>query len=190
MARSSNAEAILTDLLTRSIGLALDEALLDDQPASDARPAGLRYGIAASAASTAPNSVDALMSDIETLSRAVEPATAVHPIILASQTRALTAELRSYHGLRLLTVLGSHALIGTMIIMAIAPNAIASILGSVPEILAVRDAASIQLDTAPDGTLSTKSLWQADCVAILVRLPVTWGLRSATGVAWLTATNW
>ena len=43
----SNAEALVTDALTRSVGLALDSALFDSAAADLVRPAGLRHGITA-----------------------------------------------------------------------------------------------------------------------------------------------
>jgi len=59
MLRSSNVEALMTDALVRSSALALDAAVFDANPASPARPAGLRYGIPASTASSAPSETDA-----------------------------------------------------------------------------------------------------------------------------------
>src|SRR5262249_55667296 len=52
MVESSNAEVLVTDALTRSVGLALDSCLFDPAPADDVRPAGLRAGIAALPASS------------------------------------------------------------------------------------------------------------------------------------------
>jgi hypothetical protein len=48
MLSGSNAEAMVRDALTRSAALALDQALLDANASTAARPAGLRYGISAS----------------------------------------------------------------------------------------------------------------------------------------------
>lgn len=189
MVHSSNIEALMLDALKRSIGLALDKVLLDDQPADDARPAGLRHGIAPLTASTAPESGAALMQDIEMCRRAVADVTPTHPIYVMSATRALMAQLRSQHGLQPLTVLGSLALKGTMIMLAITPENIASVLDGAPEISATRDAA-LQMDTMPSDISALRSMFQTDCVAILIKLPVTWAVRSPKGVAWVVTTNW
>jgi hypothetical protein len=53
MLTGSNAEALVTDALTRATGLAIDAALFDFEAADEVRAAGLRHGIAASTASTA-----------------------------------------------------------------------------------------------------------------------------------------
>ena len=189
MVRSSNIEVLMTDALIRSTGLALDAALFDANPDDGARPAGLRYGITASTASAAPDPVAALMSDIETLSHATVTATRTYPIYVSDHARAQAMELRSTHGLRPLIVLGSFGLSMQNILIAVAPDNLVSVLGAAPEIRAIREAA-VEMDTAPVGGAPSKSLWQTDCIAVLVKLPVTWGMRSAAGVAWLTITNW
>jgi hypothetical protein len=192
MVSSSNAEAIVLDALVRSVGLALDSALLDDVVGDDSRPAGIRNGIAPLTASLAPDPIAALMSDIEMLHRAVAPVSANHPILVMSTTRALMAELRSQHGLAPLVVYGSLALRGTMIAIAIATDAIASVLDGAPEIVSSRDAA-LQMDANPSANFdaaAVRSIWQTDCVALLVRLPVSWVVRSPRAVAWMTTTNW
>src|SRR4029077_8114186 len=47
MIAGSNAEALVTNALTRATSLAIDAALFDAVAGDDVRPAGLRYGIAA-----------------------------------------------------------------------------------------------------------------------------------------------
>jgi len=191
MIRSSNIEALMLDALIRSTALALDTVLFDANPDDGARPAGVRYGVTALTASSAPNPLDALMMDVEALNTATEPVTATHPIIVMSPTRALMANLRSTIGLSPLIVLGSGGLLNSKIMIAVTPNNIASVLEGMPDIATTVHAA-VQMTTtpAPGTTESVRSMWQTDCVAILVRLPVTWAVRSATGVAFLTAQNW
>src|SRR5262245_15684213 len=184
---SSNIEILVFDALIRSCALALDSYLFDDIAGDDTRPAGLRYNVTASVASTAPDPVAALMQDIETLSRAVSPVTATYPTYVASSTLGLMAEMRSTHGLRPLTILGSQVLTGTMMMFAVAPNNVVSVYGDRPYVSASRDSA-LQMDTIPGAAI--KSIWQTDCVAIMVKLPVAWAVRSATGVAWVITTNW
>ena len=118
-------------------------------------------------------------------------ATATYPIYVTDQGRALAMELRSTHGLRPLVTLGSPGLNLMNILMAIAPENLVSVLGETPEIVSRRDVAGA-MSTVPtvDGDQPTKSMFQTDCVAIRVRLPVSWGSRSPKGVSWLTITNW
>jgi hypothetical protein len=189
MVRSSNAEALVLDALTRSIGLALDKAFLDDQPGDIDRPPGILYGSAPLIASTAPDPLAALMQDIENLHRAVAPVTASHPLFIMSTTRALLAQLRSQHGLDPLSVFGSYALRNTMRMITLTPDNLVSVVGGTPEISVSRESA-LQMDTAPGAGSAGRSLWQTDCVGVLLRLPITWGLRSSQGVAWTVTTNW
>lgn len=196
MIRSSNIEALMTDALVRSTALALDQALFDDQPEDAVRPAGLRYGKAALAASSAPEAFDALVSDVETLNSTIEATTPLPPLFVMSPAKALTTGLRTNRNLA--SLFGSHALRGTEDVIAIAPDSIAVVFGKRLEIDAKRGAVTIHTDNAPmplvanDGTPAAPMLsaWQADCVAVKVRWPVTWALRSPDGVAWLTAQNW
>ena len=189
MVRSSNIEVLITDGLVRSTSLALDRALFDDLAGDAARPAGLRHGVTPLAASTAPEPVAALMQDIENIRRAVGEIASAHPIYVMSKTRALLAQLRSTHGLDPLVVLGSRALRGTMIMLGIVPETLASVYGGAPDISATRESAML-MNSTPDESPPSRSLWQTDCVAILVRLPVSWAVRSPFGVAWLVTTNW
>ena len=194
MVRSSNIEALLRDALFRSAGLALDAVMFDNQPGDASRPPGLRYNVPPLTASTAVDKATALLDDIETLHKDIEPVTPTHPAIyVMSPTRALMAELRSPHGLDPLVIIGCWAFHGTNDVAALAPDIIVSAFGEVPEIEASPEPA-VQMDTVPTdinaAVTRTTSAWQSGCIALKLRLPVTWALRSDVGLAWLTATGW
>jgi hypothetical protein len=197
MVRSSNVEALMRDALIRSTALALDQAFFDSSPASSARPAGMRSGVAALTASPAPDALAALLNDVETLNGAVISVAPVHPIFVMSIRRVLTAQLLSPHGLAPLQLFGTYALAGTKDVIALTPDAIVSVAGTVPEVSVVREASVHVAAPASEvvgspGTVAApiRSLYQSDCTAIRVRVPVTWGLRTPQGVAWLSATHW
>jgi hypothetical protein len=194
MLRSSNAETLIFDALVRSAGLTLDAALFDASPASAARPAGLRYNIAAITASAAPDPTAALLADVEALHAEVSAVNTPNPTYVASHTRALMAELISPHSLDPLKVLGTQPLKGSKILMVISPRVVASVSSDgFPEILVMREAA-LHMETAPaqdvGGASPLRSMFQTDCVALLVRIPVTWVVRSPIGISWLVCTNW
>jgi len=195
MIKSSNAESLIRDALIRSAGLTLDTVMFDANPGDTARPPGLRYNVSPLTASTATDKSTALLDDVETLHLDLEPVTPKSPALyVMSPTRAVMAELRSPHGLDPLTIIGTYAFHGANIVCALAPDIMVSAFGDVPEIEASREGA-VQMDTTPVvdiGTAATRtsSMWQTDCVAIKLRLPVSWALRSDVGLAWLTATNW
>jgi len=197
MVRSSNVEAFMRDALICSTALALDFAFFDSTPASSARPAGLRSGIAAASASAAPDPLAALIDDIETLNGGVVAVTPTHPVFIMSIRRVLTAQLLSLHGLAPLQLFGTYALAGTKDMIALSSDAIVSVAGVMPEISVVKEATlhmaapALELVDSPGTVVApSRSLWQTDCTAIKVRLPVSWGLRTPQGVAWLTATHW
>ena len=191
MVHSSNVEVLVFDALVRSAALALDSVLLDANPASSARPAGLRNGITAIAADASPEPLAALVNDIGNLYAAVAATATRSPVYVMSASRAFSTRYLLPPGWAPADSLGSFALHGTTDMLAIAPNAIASVYGNNVEISASRESA-LQMETAPTdlSTGPTRSTWQTDCVAIRLKLPVTWALRTAGAVAWLTATNW
>jgi hypothetical protein len=190
MINSSNAEVLITDALFRSIALTLDSVLLDDQPASAARPAGLRYNVTPITADPSPDPVIAMVADMTNLYLQIAPVADRPPIVVNSLARTAKAQISSSHGLNPITAIGSITLRGTDDMIAIAPNVLVSAYGTGAEVSASREAA-LQMDTLPiDGAPAHRSTWQTDCIALKLRLPVTWALRTQAGVAWLTATHW
>jgi hypothetical protein len=191
MVQSSNVEVLMNDVLARSVGLALDKVLLDNQPAAPERPAGLRYGITSIAADSSPDPVAAMVADISNLLTTLAPIIARPPILVQSGARTMTAQLLSHHGLDPLIAQGSVSMRGTTDMIMIAPDVIVSALGDMPEISASRESA-LQMEDAPTELMNgpTGSMWQQDCVAVKVRLPITWGARASTGITWTTATHW
>jgi hypothetical protein len=197
MLRSSNVEAFMRDALIRASALALDQAFFDVNPSSNSRPAGVRNGIAALTASPAPDALAALISDIETLNGAVVAVTPMHPVFIMSIKRLLTAQLLSPHGLAPLQTFGTFALANSTDMIALSSDAVVSVAGTLPEISLMKDATlhmaapALELVDSPGIVAApSRSLYQSDCTAIRVRLPVSWGLRTPQGVAYLAATHW
>ena len=145
MIAGSNAEPLVTDALTRSVGLAIDAALFDDVAGDDVRPAGLRYGIAASTASAITDPDQALTEDLSTLAGMVSAIGG--PItIVASPERAIAISLRAKRELPF-PVLGSHA-VASEDVIAIATQGLASATDPIPEISSSR-MGTVHMDTAP-----------------------------------------
>jgi Phage capsid family len=183
---SSNAEAAIGDSLVRSAGLALDVALFDSNAADAARPAGLRYGIAASTASNNADGQQAFFEDIVTLMGAVSAVAGAGPIVLvAGAGRGIVMGLRAISAEKLV-IFGSAAVGNDLI--AIAPAGVVAALDPEPEI-ETSNAATVVMDTAPGaaGTMGPeRSAFQTASVALKMRWPVSWARRSAAAVAWLT----
>lgn len=193
MAESSNAEQLIGDALLRSTALALDAVLFDSNAATAARPAGLRNGIAKLTASNASDLHEAAVQDISALFDAVATVGGMGPYVLvASPGRAMSLRIRmtrydaNAEQLVVGTVVGTPAVGNDLI--AIAPAALATAFSPEPDVETV-NAGTLILDTAP-GVAGTggpeRELFQSDSIAIKVRWPVSWALRNANAVAWLT----
>ena len=95
MVETSNAEALVTDALLRSVGLALDAVLFDATAGDAIRPAGLRAGIAALTATASPAGPDdAMIEDLTNVGGAVSVLGA-DPIFIVAPPRAIEIQLRA-----------------------------------------------------------------------------------------------
>jgi len=199
MVTGSNAQALIEDVLRQNVGLALDGALFDANPAvAETRPAGLRHGIAALTASVATDPTDAMLADIATVAAGVAHAAGNSPITLvANPVRAIMLKLRTPRDLPM-TVLASSA-IAPADLVALAPSAVVSATDGVPEISAAK-ATLVHQDDAPTniGTegspnvvaAPTISTYQTDALALKCRMQASWARRDDRAVAWLSATGW
>ena len=186
----SNAEALVTDALTRATSLAIDAALFDAIAGDDVRPAGLRYGIAARTASATTDSDEAMIEDMVTLAASVSVIGG--PIMLiASPERAVAMSLRARRELPF-AILGSAAVAADDLI-AVAVNGLASAVDAAPEIEASKLATVHMSDTpvpiadaASTVAAPTRSLWQSDTVGIKIRFNASWALRDPRALAWTT----
>lgn len=195
MIESSNAERLIGDAASKAMGPALDAVLFDADPATPARPAGLRFGIAA----TPPTSLtdrDKMLGDLSALADAVAPVASNALIVyIASPGRAQRIRVRlavrasTEHDAGLVILASSS--IGDDLI-CVATNALVSAAASAPEVEMARVAA-LQMETTPDAELlaqpPVRSLWQTDSVAMKVRWPLSWALRDPRGVAWIDGTQ-
>ena len=178
--------------------MALDVALLDDQPAIDeVRPAGLRHNISALSASGSTDPAVAMASDVGAVLGAVSAVVGnVPPILIAAPARATMLRLSGNDGVRSTAILASSALPADVLV-AIAPNAVVSATID-PQISVSFDTAVHQSDASDIGTPGSPpvvaspvfSLFQTGALAMKVRLMVAWARRDDRAVAWLSATNW
>jgi hypothetical protein len=192
MVESSNAEAVIRTVLLESTAVGLDAALFSANAATADAPAGLLHGIAALTASSATTgAIDALIADLKTLTASLAPVAGGSPIVfVVNPVDAISLRYRLVEPLAD-TVLSSNA-VPVKTIIGLATNAIASGYEPTPEIEASRQA-ELHMDTAPTdvpGTPSTMTMFQGDKLALKVRMPVSWALRDARGLAWISGINW
>ena len=194
MVESSNAEAIVTDVLMRSIGLRLDAVLF--VAADTIRPAGLRAGISAltAAAGTAPDEV--MVGDLTNIGGAVSVLGA-DPIFIVAPPRAISINRRARREFPY-TVLASPALAAGDVI-AISPVGLASVVADMPRIetsragtLHMEDATPLPIVSGSPGTVASpaRELWQTDAVSLRVIFNGDWCVRDPRAVAWTTASAW
>jgi hypothetical protein len=191
MMEGGNAEQIIGDALVRACGLALDAALFGSGAATAAQPAGLRNGIAALTASSSTDMWEASVEDISALINAISAVGGAGPYsLIMNPGRAAVFIGRVYHEADAPYDVYASTAVGNDVI-AVANAALVAALSPEPDVEAAT-AGSLVLDTAPPAdpgsTGPHRSLFQTESVAIKVRWPVTWSLRNAAGVAWLTPT--
>ena len=196
MMRSTNAETLVRQVLIESTGPALDKVLFGTVATGTDRPAGLLNGIAALTPAPAGEKAQALVDDLAALATAVAPVAGNGEIVLVASPDAAVA-LR----LRLPTsvtwpVLTSASLPAKTVIV-IAANAIVSAIEGAPQIDASQEAEFVRDSTPQEivtsgGTVgsSVGSLFQTDQVALRLRWPISWALRSASGLAHMANVNW
>lgn len=187
MLESSNAEKLIGDSMVIAAGRSLDEVLFDANPASAARPAGLRNGIAVLTASNSTDAWEAAFEDVSNLIGAVAPVGGRGPYILvASPGRAVGMGMR-FEGNDNFVVLASAAVGNDL--YAIAPTALVAALSPEPEIETSKGGTLHMEKTTPlpVGTAAPhRSLFQTDSIALKIRWPVSWVLRDPRGFAWVT----
>lgn len=195
MMRNSNAEAIVRQVLLDNVGPSLDVALFSAAAGvPDLRPPGLLNGIAPLTPSAATLKSEAMADDIAALAAAVAPVSGnAPPILIAAPAQGVALQMRPNSAP--FPVFTSVALPPKRVI-AVAARALVSAFGS-PQVDAARDAllhlaapASEIVDIGGTLVVPVKSMTQTDSVALRLRMPLAWALRSPTALAWMDAVVW
>jgi hypothetical protein len=157
-------------------------------------------GIAAlTPAGSGSTKADALVTDLSALAQAVAPAAGNSPIVLiAAPQQAASLWTYTSIGVPMLTPFPTFmsATLPAKRVIAVATNALVSAFGA-PQIDASRDAAIHMASPASElvdigGVMATpiKSMTQVDGVALRLRMPCAWALRSPVALAWLDNVVW
>jgi hypothetical protein len=191
-----NIVALVSTVLTESVGLSLDAALFSNNAGSASAPPGLLNGISPLTASSATVKQDAMKEDIAAIGGAVSAVAGNGPIIfIASPKQALA--LRLWAGSQFnYEILASSALVAGVVI-ACAPNGLASAIDPAPRFDSAREA-TLHMDTVPSQIVGSpnlvaapqRSLFQTDSVGLKLGLEVSWGLRSSAAIAWTQSVVW
>jgi hypothetical protein len=199
MLRNSNAETLVRQVLIESTGPAIDRVLFSNAAAGSDRPAGLLNGIAPIAAAAAGQSKgEVLIDDLQKLATAIAPVAGNGQIVLvASSDAGVALVLRVTRSVEWPILISASLPARTVI--AIATNAIVCAVEGSPSIDASQEA-EVHMETGPAEIVGSgspavvatpvASMYQIDSVALRLRWPISWALRSSAGLAWMENVNW
>jgi hypothetical protein len=200
MIASSNAETIVREALFDATGPAVDKALFSSTAGDAIRPAGLLAGITALTPTTAIAGAasEVLVDDLQKLALAIAPVAGNSGIVLVASPDAAVALATRVLGSAPWPVLTSASLAAKTVI-AIATRAVVAAIEGAPEVTAARET-SLHMETQPAQYLASGSpgvmvtpvgsMFQSDKVALRLRWSISWALRDARGVAWMSGVNW
>jgi HK97 family phage prohead protease/HK97 family phage major capsid protein len=208
-------EGLLRDAISQDTAISLDSVLLDSNPATVVRPAGLLNGITG-LTPTAGGGFSALVGDIKQLSGALLTGTkgnVRNPAWLMNPQQVNSISLTAAPGVGAFPFreevsrgqLGGWPIIdsGTVPlgeVVAIDAADFVAVGGEAPR-FEISDQATLHLeDTTPadivggadPGTPANpvKSLWQTDSLALRLILPINWTIRRAGVVAYVAGVTW
>jgi HK97 family phage prohead protease len=209
-------EGVIREIMTEDTGIAIDSVLIDTNPATTIRPAGLLNGVSGLTATTG-GGLTALIGDIKQLMGALltptkgnlrSPVWLMHPAdILSISLIPATAGGGEFPfreevlggSLNGIPIIDSSTITAKTVILVDAADFV-TIDGGGPR-FEVSDQATLHfedttpLDLATVGTPNTvaapaKSLFQTDSIALKLVLPMNWALRRTGMVAWTSAVTW
>jgi hypothetical protein len=137
-----------------------------------------------------------LVDDLQKIATALGPVAGNSNIVLVGSSDAAAAlKMRLPEGAEW-PVLTSNSLAAKTVI-GVATSCIVSAIDGVPQIEASKEAA-IHYDTVPGEIVDiggvraapVGSLYQTDNVGLKLRWPISWALRDARGIAFMTGVNW
>jgi HK97 family phage prohead protease/HK97 family phage major capsid protein len=206
-------EGLIREAIQQDTSVAVDSVLIDANPATVVRPAGLLNGVAATTA-TAGGGMAALVGDIKALISAITTSTygnvrnlvwLLNPtdVLSASLTMATTTGLFPFRDevrggtLNNIPIIDSATVPAkTMILVDAADFVVAG--GEAPR-MEMNDSATLHMeDTSPAELVASpstvaapqRSLFQTDSLALRMVLPLNWVQRRAGTVAWTSSVTW
>jgi HK97 family phage major capsid protein/HK97 family phage prohead protease len=206
-------EGILRSLIAEDTSIAIDTILVDANPATAIRPAGLRNGVAG-LTPTAGGGFAALVGDIKQMVAVLASANSLRtPVWIMNPAQAnsigLTATANGVfpfkqeidgNMLQGYPVIVSSTCPATTVILLDAADFM-SVSGDEPRFevsdqatLHFEDTTPLQLVTGAQGSgvvaSPSRSMFQTDSLALRMVLPMNWAMRRSGVIAWITAVTW
>jgi len=209
-------EGLLRNAINEDTAISIDTVLLDNNPATTIRPAGLRNGVAG-LTPTAGGGFNALVGDLKALTGAILTATngnVRNLVFIMNPQQGLSigfiqppvpggifpfaADIANNRLIGYAVIQSGTVPLGTVICMDAADYV--SVTGDTPR-FEISDQATLHMeDTAPQhiGTPGTPavaaapavSMFQTDSMALRLILPMNWAVRRAGTVAWVAGVTW
>lgn len=205
-------EQIIRQAMSDDTSAAIDGFLIDNVAGSAVRPAGLLNGLTTLTPSADTNKTNAMIADIKALRQAIINANGGRDVVLIMNSAQSTgidlattpngllfssaAEGAGRFGVAL--IVSNTVPAGTVI--AVDAADFASATGDVPR-YSISDQATIHMEDTtplPIGTVGTptvvaaptRSLWQTDSIGVRMTWPISWAMRRAGMVAFMSAVTW
>ncbi|MGH0287397.1 phage major capsid protein [Sinorhizobium meliloti] len=187
---TADIETLLETALRTDLASVVDAALVDDQPGSALRPAGLRFNVAAVTASTATDPLVAMRADLAKLAGEIMAGGGTMPVFLVNPV-----QMTSFGFLPNIAygVIDTPAVPAGTVIAVDGPGFIS---GNGSAVIDASKDAVLHEDTAPSpivagGTAAspTRSLWQTDSIGVRAIIDVAWGLPAGRS-AWMQGVTW
>lgn len=203
-------EGLVRQAILEDTSVILDSALLDATAGDTARPAGLLYGVSATASGYGGGDYQAVVADLKALLAPFYAANAADNItVIMNPAQALALAMMPGPGPagefgwaqpltdRLNIIESTHATAGRLI--AIRNSDFATALGDAPEFDVSEQATVHMEDSAPleivSGTGPTtadpvRSFFQTATIGVRMLMDVSWKMRRAGMVGWIDSTSW
>ena len=192
----SNAESIVRTALVESVALGLDKALFSSAAGvEDLRPPGLLFNVpSVPAAAAGGGKTDTMLEDLCAICAAVAPVAGLDGIaIVAAPPQAVAISLRL---LRPPALLFASAALADGVVIAVAANALVSAVEQ-PRVDAGTQVTPHEetmpapvVDDSGVAAAPVRSFFQADALALRLRMPLSWALRAPNSVAWVEGVSW
>lgn len=194
-----NIQDVVTAIMSFDTAVAIDSVLLDSNPATAVRPAGLLNGISATTA-TAGGGLAAFAGDIRALTAAIEATGPLfNPCLIMSASSELMIDTLSMSATDNLPIISSPHVPAKQLILVDAAN-FASAEGDEPTIRTSKEGLLHMEDTTPlnigtAGSPATiaapaQSMFQTDCVALRLTQDASWIMTRAGRVAFISSVSW
>lgn len=194
-----NIQDVVTAIMSFDTAAAIDSVLLDSNPATAIRPAGVLNGITPTAA-TAAGGITALLGDLAALTAAIQSTGPLfNPLLIMSTAQALTTPVLMQGGALNLPIIASPHVPAKQVIMLDAAN-FASAEGDEPTIRTSKEGLLHMEDTTPlnIGTAGapatvaapSQSMFQTDCIALRLTQDASWIMTRSGRVSFVSSVSW